>query len=90
MKNLIVKRRGQTETFDERKLYASIYSACSALRTPSSEAELIAAEVTERVKQWLNGKHEVTSNDIQLRTNKHLAVLNHEAAYLYDNHDVIN
>ena len=90
MKNLIVKRRGQTETFDERKLYASIYSACSALRTPSGEAELVAAEVTERVKQWLDGKHEVTSNDIQIRANKHLAALNHESAYLYNNHDTIN
>ena len=90
MKNLIVKRRGHTETFDERKLYASVYSALLALRTPTGEAELVAAEVTNRVKQWLEGKREVTSRDIQLRTEMHFKVLNKDAAYLYNSHDTIS
>jgi transcriptional regulator NrdR family protein len=82
----IVKRRGQTELFDERKLYAGVYSSCLAVRTPEGSAELTAEKITELVKQWLADKKEVTSSDIHRQAVKHLKIYNPDAAILHDTH----
>jgi transcriptional regulator NrdR family protein len=79
----IVKRRGHTEVYDERKLYASVYSACVALRTPVPKAELVAERVALDVNQWLEPKQEVTSADIFREAGRHLVVYDPDAAYLY-------
>lgn len=82
----IVKRRGHTEVFDDRKLYASVYSSCLAVRVPSAEAELVADRVASDVKKWLEEKHEVTSNDILIQAHRSLQLLNPDAAYIYKTH----
>lgn len=82
----IVKRRGHTELFDERKLYASIYNALLAVRESDSEAELVSAKVVSHVNDWLSSKHEVTSKDILHQATKHLQAYNDDAAYLYLHH----
>jgi len=82
----IVKRGGHSETFDIRKLYASVYSVCLSVRTPESEAELVADRVVKHVSQWLEQKHEVTAHDIRIQATKHLAVYNSDASYLYSVH----
>lgn len=87
--NHIVKRHGHTESFDERKLYASIFSACQAVREPEGSAELIADKVANDVKQWLTKKHEVTSNDIRVVAARHLQSYHPDAAYIYKHHRVI-
>ena len=85
----IVKRHGHTESFDERKLYASIFSACQSVREPEGSAELIADKVAKDVKQWIASKHEVTSNDIRIAAAKHLQSYNPDAAYIYKHHRVV-
>ncbi len=87
--NHIVKRHGHTEAFDERKLYASVFSACQSVREPEGSAELIADKVAHDVKQWLTTKHEVTSNDIRAIAAKHLQSYHPDAAYIYKHHRVI-
>ncbi len=87
--NHIVKRHGHTEAFDERKLYASVFSACQSVREPEGSAELIADKVANDVKQWLTTKHEVTSNDIRTIAAKHLQSYHPDAAYIYKHHRVI-
>ena len=84
MKKHIVKRHGHNEAFDERKLYASIVNACLATRMTDQEAELIADNVTNHVKQWLEPKHEVTSHDIKRATVRHFEAYNPDAAHLYE------
>lgn len=86
----IVKRQGSTEIFDERKTYASIYSACLAVNVPQSSAELIAEHTTKRVKDWLEDKKEVTAKDIHRVIVKNLKVYNPDAAYLHENHSSID
>lgn len=86
MKKHIVKRRGHTEEFDERKLYASVYNALIVVRVEDAEAELVADKVTQHVKQWLDKKDEVTSRDILIRAAKDLEGYNDDAAYLYLHH----
>ncbi len=82
----IVKRGGHSETFDVRKLYASVYSVCLSVRTPEGEAELIADRVVKHVSQWLKPKHEVTAHDIRVVATKHLKAYNSDASYLYSVH----
>lgn len=85
----IVKRAGHTESYDERKLYGSIYAACLSVREHPGSAELIAQEVSKDVGQWLEAKHEVTSNDIRRAAAESLKVINPDAAHMYLHHRVI-
>lgn len=85
----IVKRAGHTESYDERKLYASIYAACLAVREPAGSAELVAKEVVRLVGEWLGKKHEVSSHDIRLQAAKHLKAINPDAGFQYLHHRII-
>ncbi len=86
----IVKRAGHTEAYDEKKLYAAVFSACIALREPAASAELIADKVSGEVNKWIEKKHEVTANDIRNQASKHLHNYNPDAAYLFKHHRVIS
>jgi transcriptional regulator NrdR family protein len=90
MNKHIVKRHGHTEAYDERKLYASVFNACTTHRMSDQEAELIAAEVTKQVTDWLGDKHEVTSGDISRIAGQHFNSYNETAAYLYKHHRSIS
>lgn len=81
--NHIVKRAGHSEEFDSRKLYASVYSACLAVREPAASAELIAERVCDEVGKWIATKHEVTSGDIKRHADKAFHVLHPDAAWIY-------
>lgn len=85
----IVKRAGHREEYDERKLYASIFSACQSVREPEGSAELIAEKVVRDTNEWIANKHEITSNDIRRQAATHLHVYHPDAAYMYLHHRVI-
>ncbi len=82
----IVKRAGHKEIFDPKKVYASAYAACLAVRTQPSEAELVAGEVMKDLEKWVSDKHSVTSHQIAHETAKSLRLYNSDAAYLYQHH----
>lgn len=86
----VVKRRGHTESYDQRKVYASVYSALLAVRIQEREAELVAAQVCEHINNWIAPKHEVTSGDISRQATKHLHGFNPDAAFLYLHHRSIS
>lgn len=86
---VIVKRGGHNEEYDIRKLYASVYAACLSVREHPGSAELIAEEVVKDVEQWLNHRHEVTSNDLRRQAAKHLTAINPDAGHIYKHHRVI-
>ena len=85
----IVKRKGHTEPFDERKVYASVYAACQAVREPAGSAELIAEKVVQDINSWIAKKHEVTANDIRRQASQHLQAYNPDAAYIFLHHRVV-
>jgi hypothetical protein len=85
----IVKRAGHNESYDPRKLYASIYAACLSLREPAGSAEIIANEVTSQVESWLQSKHLVTANDIRRQAANQLQAINPDIAYQYLHHRVV-
>lgn len=83
----VVKRKGHTEDFDERKVYASVFAACMNIRMSEQEAELIAEKVSEEVKAWFNGQNEaVTSEQIFSKVIQELQHLNEAAAFMYTTH----
>lgn len=84
--NHIVKRAGHSEPYDERKLYAAIYSACLAVREAQPTAEMIAERVVKEIGEWLDKKHEVTSHDIRSHAAVHLQAYNDDAAWIYKHH----
>lgn len=86
----IVKRHGHTELFDDRKIYASIFASCLAVREPIGSAELIAEKVVTDISSWIEQKHEVTSNDIRAQAGKHLQVYQPDAAYMYTHHRLVS
>lgn len=85
----IVKRHGRIEEYDIRKLYASVYAACLAVREPVGAAELISEKVCDDVAEWLKAKHTVTSADIRRVAGQHLHAYNANAGYIYRTHRTV-
>ncbi len=47
-KNCIVKRKGHTEEFDEKKVYGSVYAACASAHYDEPNCEKHADEITKK------------------------------------------
>ncbi len=82
----IVKRKGHKQKFDERKLYASVYAACLSANIDKEEAAVTANLVIKEVKKWLEGKEEMTSDQIFRKVGEELKHLNKDAAFMYTTH----
>ncbi len=82
----IIKRKGHSEVYDVRKLYASVYSMCLSVHSSEKDAENTAEKVVQHVDQWLEMKHEVTAHDIHTIASDKLMSLNPDAGFLYSNH----
>jgi hypothetical protein len=81
---VILKRQaGQSEPFDERKLYASIKAVCLSAHRPAGEAEDTAARVCKDIRPWLATKQELTSLDIKAHAYPLLNKLSPKAATIY-------
>ena len=82
----IVKRRGHTEVYDERKVYGSCYFACRNAHLSEEEAEEICKKVCAAVAKWIKTKKVVSSNDIFKVLTQELKKHNEDAAFLYETH----
>ena len=86
----VIKRGNRSsEPFDRQKLHKSIVAVCLSVRTPRGQAETTAHSVCDEVVAWLENKDEVTSKDIRIITAKRLKRFQPEAAYLYEQHNII-
>ena len=59
------------------------------MRSPLGEAESIADHVSTIVSEWCQQKSAVTSDDLRRVASKCLDIFHPEAAYLYQNHEMI-
>ena len=82
----IVKRRGHTEIYDERKVYGSCYFACRNAHLSEKEAEEICKKVCSAITKWIAKQKVVSSNDIFKRLIEELKKHNEDAAFLYETH----
>ena len=84
MKSVIIKRKGYKERFDERKVYASIYSACASAHYHEDRCEKIAEEITKKVKNFIKNKKEIQSIKISNKIEAELKKKNKELAFFYE------
>lgn len=89
-KGVVVKRSGEDEPYDERKLYAGIFLSLRVAGQQEKEAEIIAAEIVKILGRWLEKKGHVTAHDIREHVTHHLAEYNRTASYLYQHHRVLS
>ncbi len=84
----VVQSHGKsvTEDFDRTKLYDSVRTAMLTSHSREGEADSTAEKVCEAVMIWLDGKTQVTSNDIRRIAAKYLYKYHTDAAYLYEHH----
>lgn len=83
---VIVKRRGRKEKFDEKKVYASIYSACMDCDLSAKEAERISEAITHEVKKFIKGRKQVNSTEIFGFVVQSLAKEHEAVAFMYETH----
>ena len=82
----IVKRRGHKEEYDEKKVYASAYSASLNVHLGELGAEKIASSVTSEVNKWVEEKTELDSQDIFEKVTEELSKHNKDASFMYNTH----
>lgn len=82
----IVKRKGHQEEYDEKKVYASSYSACLNSHLPKEKTEKIAGRVTKEIDKWIENKTEVDSGQIFKEVTKSLEKIDPEVAFMYKTH----
>ena len=82
----IVKRKGHTELYDERKVYGSCFFACRNAHLSQQESEKICSNVCASVTKWVRKKEVVSSNGIFRFLIQELKKHNGDAAFLYETH----
>lgn len=80
----IVKRKGHTEKFDERKVYGSVYAACASAHYNKLKCEAIADSITKKIKQFIKNKKRVDSLDIRKKVESELKKKEDELAFFYE------
>ncbi len=81
--NHIVKNKGYSELYSRTKYENSLLKTLYGVRVTRNRAKTIADSVCLEADAWLRDKHEVTSLDIRVFTQKQLAKHSPEAAILY-------
>ena len=85
----IVKRRGHTQKFDERKVYASCYAAYLGAHSKYADhvkAEKICAKVCTDVKKWIRNKKKITSDGLFKQIGKTIRKYDKHTAFMYETH----
>ena len=80
---MIVKRRGRREKFDEKKLYASIYSACMSVYHDEIKCEKLSEKITNKIKFWIKAKKIVNSSQIREKVVAELRKENKKVEFYY-------
>jgi transcriptional regulator NrdR family protein len=83
---VVVKRRGKSEPFDEKKIYASVLAACTECKMGKKESDVVAWKMVDEVKKFLRGKTEVNSTEIFGLIIQKLAKEHEPAAFMYQTH----
>ena len=84
--SIIVKRKGHKETFDEKKVYGSVYAACASAHYDEMHCEKTADEVTKKIKKFIKNKKEIPSAEIRRKIESELKKKDKELAFFYEQH----
>lgn len=86
MKSVVVKRQGRKESFDERKVYGSVYAACASAQYSERSCERTSAEITKNVKAFVKKRPAVDSSAIRKKVIAELKKKGKELAFFYEQH----
>ncbi|MBI2449543.1 hypothetical protein HYV49_04575 [Candidatus Pacearchaeota archaeon] len=80
IKKHVVKRKGLREIYDEKKVYASVYSAALNCHYSEQKAEGIADKAKKSINSWIKNKSFVSSDEIRYKIikvlkDKHVALM---------------
>ena len=84
----VVKRKGNLEPYDEKKVYASVYSAALICEYPEKKAEKIALEVMKKVNSWFakESKRKKCINSSRIRESVLKNLKEEDVALVYRHH----
>lgn len=82
----VVKREGHSETFDEKKIYGSVYAACASAFYTELTCERVAADITKRVKTFFARKKSVHSHEIRKHVAAVLKKKDKQLAFFYEHY----
>ena len=81
-----MKRRGHTEEYDQKKVYASVYAAFMTNGLSEKDSEKKADNITKEVTKWVDSKKSIDSKDIFRVVVSLMKKEDREAAFLYETH----
>ena len=82
----IVKRKGHSEIYDEKKAFGSCFFACKNAHLSDNEAEAISENVAAKVTNWIKERKIVSSNEIFRFMVNELKKHNEDVSFLYETH----
>jgi transcriptional regulator NrdR family protein len=85
-KHCIVKRKGHTEEFDERKIYSSCHAAFLSTGMNSGAAEKNCDKVCMEIRKWAHKKVMMTSDEIFRKAVAEIKKHSPKAAFMYETH----
>lgn len=86
MEKFVVKRKGHNESFDEKKLYASVYSATLNCHHSEERAEEVAQHTLDLIHNWIKDHPTITSHILKLRVIRELKNIDRDIAMMYEVH----
>ena len=85
--NCVVKRgKNNCHTYDERKVYGSVYSACYIVTFDHKQCEKIADSISKQITRAVHKKKTVTSTWLFHQIINLLKKHNKHAAFMYETH----
>lgn len=91
MVTITIKREGETQEFDSRKVYASVYSASLNASYGEKKSEQIAEVVEKKVTNWVKAHKHINSHHIRDCIIEELYKMEEEdVASLYKHHLDVN
>ncbi len=86
----MVKRKGHTEDYDERKVYGSVYAACYVVKLSEKKCEQtasrVAKDITKIVKKGATKNVCLDTSVIKRLATAKLRKHNKDAAFMYETH----
>ena len=82
----VVKMNRTKETFNEKKLYASIYRSCLSAQLPKKNCQRIAKKIYSHVVKILRKQQCLLSEEVSATVTKAMAKHQKELAFMYKTH----
>lgn len=86
----VVKRKGRTEEYDERKVYGSVYAACLSVNANEKKCETTANLIAKKITTWIKvgAKKGICVDTRQIGAKVVVELKKHDkdAAFMYETH----